>query len=70
MLGKLKVAKSQKVFHFRSYVQNKAPNNSLEHLLIMWIVLQGMIWHLFGDLSKNEKLYDIKPEPFVICVDS
>ena len=43
----IKVALSHKVFHFGSNVQKKVPNHSPEHLFFRWIVLRGVIWHLF-----------------------
>ena len=38
------------------------PNGTPEHLLFMWIMFRGVIWHLFlGDLSQREKLSEFKP---------
>ena len=34
-------------FSFGSNIQRNVPNHSPEHLLFRWIVLRGVIWHLF-----------------------
>ena len=43
----LKVALSQKNFHFGSNLQKKVQNHYHKHIFFMWIVPRLMIWHLF-----------------------
>ena len=60
----LKVAYSQKVFHFDSNLQKKVPNHCSEHLFFRWIgSAQGsdLESSFFGDWSQSEKRSDIKP---------
>ena len=43
----LKVASSQIFFPFGSNLPKNVPNHYLEHLLISWIMLRIVIWHIF-----------------------
>jgi hypothetical protein len=59
---RLKVAQSQKVFHFGSNLQKKVPNHAPEHYSPKDIVLRGMIFDPFlGDFSQSEKRSEIEP---------
>lgn len=51
----IKVAWSQKVFHFSSNLPKKSPNHYSVHVLFNWIVLRIMIWHLFGEIAAKVK---------------
>ena len=57
----LKVAYSQKTFHFGSNLKKKCQTTPPEQLLFMWIVLfRGVFGTFFGDLNQSEKFSEIK----------
>ena len=56
------MALSQKVFHFGTDLLKKVPKFYSEHHLFRSIVLRLVTLNLlFGDLSQNEELFEIKP---------
>ena len=49
----LKVAQSQKLFQFGTNLPKKVSNPSPKHVIFKWIVLRGVFWRLFWDLSQS-----------------